>query len=1483
MQKLNFKKIMAFFLAIAMLFQPIVVSANTDLTALREQVLTKANKLLASEEVLRKFITTPYIKNEFDETPWYVVWEDAQRYKAKIDALFTENELNQALEVMTYNEMVYDFPISHVLTKDGTYEGDFKIVDLHKIAGKSGFQELYRKGEANADLQKLFAQKLTLVKEGNNLKINLFVDKAKVKTIRNWQMNKIATIEVRPDYIPIEKDSSLNHGVSFVVPGEAGAEQIAVELMAYEDENHMAKKARNFGIEINYASLVKKIDEIEADYYRVDIQAQATALAMSAEKLKATIQQYGEAKVQRIEKAIEELKQLAAQEDITYDKLNNVAFEIDKIVYEVEVMRKVKEQADIQEYSWDLYTGVTGASINNFKQYIKEAKDTLTTKSLKDLVVALVDIKNGSINILRYDVSELESLYKQAETKKAEQYEDESYVEFLKAKLAAKKWLDITKVTKPLSNETKDHVKNLKKAMDALTPKTPQPKPQPEPHPQPQPQPQPQPEKKEYTVSVKFLKADNPRETSKSNLCLLPKARYVVKGEEKTLELNLVPMFNGVTPVGVISDLLVYQGNETIKAEHLQTGNIMMSHEGVGKNYQFPSKVGIRVDGTTTQVKARIAIQSPIIPEHDHDVFLQIDYANKTEGYDGAEENLDKQKLADIIEVLNEAGYRERMKVVSPAMVAELDKLLKEATAVRDSAAVSQPVIDKMYEILLEKKKQIDLVIGLYDSYAQQKADYESDLKSGKFSEESMMQIKRILEEVKAELEKGNITIEKVVELGKKIKDLYLLARYDVSLLEAEIKSMEKTLSNGIQYTEETKKALSAVIAEAKEYVEKAKETRKIADNRKNWLEKLAKASKDLKEMVQEYRVPSKAEGQSAMAKKISKAMNPEVKIVEDSEHHSFNYEISFKEFMIDAAANGAVLVVEEETPELVAEETKPEELLEENLVSKNQITEGELSEEIGLEDAEFVQASSSEMAKVAKVWLVNGGDKKQMVAKEQSGEYPNVFFVEGNTKLNEMDVEVELNVLQGMQAPAKIVASLDWNNSEAVVKVDSNVVTEKEKLQILVEKAKTKPLAGFSEESVKALKKAILDAETLLKNERVSFKQVNDEITNLNKAMNELKAPNENGQNPPSPQNPKDNENGQSGETIVNRTVYVKIENVSEPGKLSMANAIVRNTMDVQEKGNVATYQIYFKQLNRDGLVGNLEKFYVYENGERKEAKQIAAAGEYNAAFEFTRNSLRESKIKVAVTVDIMRQLGNEIQDAMLVLDWSEKNQDNNQGNSQGNHQAAPKNGAPKNNTKKDDKAQMKPKEMPITSYLKGYPDGSFKPFKEINRGEIVALLAAFVKEETMSNQIPKVFSDVKSNAWNAEAIAKLANMGIISGYQDSTFQPSKGISRAEFAAILAKLKKVESKTNAFQDTQNHWAASAINACRENGWIIGYTDGTFRPDQILTRVEAVVIINRVFGIKADESKEKEIINKKEAFVDVKPSDWFYRDIMIAK
>lgn len=184
--------------------------------------------------------------------------------------------------------------------------------------------------------------------------------------------------------------------------------------------------------------------------------------------------------------------------------------------------------------------------------------------------------------------------------------------------------------------------------------------------------------------------------------------------------------------------------------------------------------------------------------------------------------------------------------------------------------------------------------------------------------------------------------------------------------------------------------------------------------------------------------------------------------------------------------------------------------------------------------------------------------------------------------------------------------------------------------------------------------------------------------------------------------------------------------------------------------------------------------------------------------------------------------------------------------------------------------------------AYVQGYPDGCVKPQNNITRAEVATIFYRLLTDDARDYyySTDSGFSDVKPGDWYNTAVATMVQAGILNGYSDGTFKPNASITRAEFATIAARfLSNPYSTKDRFYDTEGHWAEVYINRAAEIGWIGGYPDGTFRPDQAITRAEAVTLVNAVLGRAPHEDH---LLPDMIVWPDNPKSAWYYEAIQEA-
>ena len=180
--------------------------------------------------------------------------------------------------------------------------------------------------------------------------------------------------------------------------------------------------------------------------------------------------------------------------------------------------------------------------------------------------------------------------------------------------------------------------------------------------------------------------------------------------------------------------------------------------------------------------------------------------------------------------------------------------------------------------------------------------------------------------------------------------------------------------------------------------------------------------------------------------------------------------------------------------------------------------------------------------------------------------------------------------------------------------------------------------------------------------------------------------------------------------------------------------------------------------------------------------------------------------------------------------------------------------------------------------AYIIGYGNNDVRPQNNITRAEVATIFFRLLTDETRTANMTKSnsYNDVKDGDWFCCAVSTLSKMGIIKGYEDGSFKPNDPISRAEFAAIAARFDPDGDKTPAtFADVTSHWAKDEISIAANHGWIKGYEDGSFKPDQKITRAETMTLVNRVLK-RLPETKDDLHKDMKTWPDNQNESAWFY-------
>ncbi len=148
---------------------------------------------------------------------------------------------------------------------------------------------------------------------------------------------------------------------------------------------------------------------------------------------------------------------------------------------------------------------------------------------------------------------------------------------------------------------------------------------------------------------------------------------------------------------------------------------------------------------------------------------------------------------------------------------------------------------------------------------------------------------------------------------------------------------------------------------------------------------------------------------------------------------------------------------------------------------------------------------------------------------------------------------------------------------------------------------------------------------------------------------------------------------------------------------------------------------------------------------------------------------------------------------------------------------------------------------------FVNGYPDRTFRPDRSVSREEFAVMLAKAMelnpKEKTAKFKDQHLIQD-----WAHAGVLALVERGIITGYPDKTFRPTRNITRSELAVIMARTLKLDTSgvpRTAFNDSKEMmgWAEPSIAAAVHAGLLQGKGDNWFKPNELTTRAEAVKVI----------------------------------------
>lgn len=187
--------------------------------------------------------------------------------------------------------------------------------------------------------------------------------------------------------------------------------------------------------------------------------------------------------------------------------------------------------------------------------------------------------------------------------------------------------------------------------------------------------------------------------------------------------------------------------------------------------------------------------------------------------------------------------------------------------------------------------------------------------------------------------------------------------------------------------------------------------------------------------------------------------------------------------------------------------------------------------------------------------------------------------------------------------------------------------------------------------------------------------------------------------------------------------------------------------------------------------------------------------------------------------------------------------------------------------------------------NYIIGTPEGLSLPTANVTRAEVATIFFRLMTDDARAkfDSLDNNFSDVAKGKWYNRAISTLAKAGIIKGDPAGTYRPGDPITRAEMAAIIARFGDFKEGGKTFNDISGHWAQKYIELAASNGWINGNPDGTFKPNNKITRAETVAMINRVLNRQTESNDDLLPVSQMTNWSDnMDTAKWYYRDMQEA-
>lgn len=186
--------------------------------------------------------------------------------------------------------------------------------------------------------------------------------------------------------------------------------------------------------------------------------------------------------------------------------------------------------------------------------------------------------------------------------------------------------------------------------------------------------------------------------------------------------------------------------------------------------------------------------------------------------------------------------------------------------------------------------------------------------------------------------------------------------------------------------------------------------------------------------------------------------------------------------------------------------------------------------------------------------------------------------------------------------------------------------------------------------------------------------------------------------------------------------------------------------------------------------------------------------------------------------------------------------------------------------------------------AYMIGYPNGNVQPNGNITRAEVATIIYRLMDDDSRAKfgSTTSSLSDVKAGDWYNEEVCTLVKAGVITGYPDGSFKPNQNVTRAEFSAMIGRMFSVSYVgSDIFGDTNSSWAESYINLLAKLGIIKGDDLGNANPDSLLTRAETAAMCNRLLGRISTTDSVNGVSGVKD-WPDNASSQWYYYDMLEA-